>query len=127
MNRTQMGDAMALLSAAGIWAELGSNNTIWPCGDREVKLSTVGQVREYIAGQQAANLAAAVADAEAVIDRLPEFNRQHAYVYFNQATRRHGFYFAPDDATAEKYAQRCGLAEQSNWLIVAVVPSKVAE
>lgn len=63
-----------------------------------------------------------ITQAQAVMVSLPEFNAQNAYVYFNQATRRHGFYFAPDDATAEKYAQRCGLAEQSNWLIVAVVP-----
>lgn len=63
-----------------------------------------------------------IADAQAVMASLPEFNAQNAYIYFNQATRRHGFFFAPDDATAERYAQRCGLAEQSNWLIVAVVP-----
>lgn len=76
--------------------------------------------------RKAGNLANAMAEAEEIIDRLPEFARNNAYVYYNQATRRHGFYFAPDDATAEKYAQRCGLAEQTNWLIVAVVPSRHA-
>jgi hypothetical protein len=61
-----------------------------------------------------------------VINALPECNQLSAYVFFNQATKRHGFYFAPDDDSAEQYAQRCGLAEQTNWLIVAVVPAKNA-
>lgn len=64
-----------------------------------------------------------ITSAQEVMASLPEFFYQRAYVYLNQATRRHGFYFAPDDATAEDYARRCGLAEQTNWLIVAVVPA----
>jgi hypothetical protein len=97
-------------------AEIADVYANWPAATRNAEKEA----------EKAADLARAVAEAEEIVDRLPEFSRQGAYVYYNQATRRHGFYFAPDDATAERYAQRCGLAEQTNWLIVAVVPSKHA-
>lgn len=48
MNRTQLGDALTLMNNAGIRCEVGSNNNIYPC-DEEVKLSTIEQVRDYIA------------------------------------------------------------------------------
>lgn len=52
MNLTQLGDALALTSAAGILCTVDGNHNIWPCDD-EVKLKTIAQVREYIAKRKA--------------------------------------------------------------------------